>query len=454
MGGIAYVATCRGAVLAVGLASHRLLGTVLANLGGPPGTMDYDAVTGQIYVPVPATNSVEILRPAAVGTNGNLVIPVEPLHTLSFTGDPSAVAITFEGALGFVAERGSGRVVELDITSRQTLGAVTVGGAPQAIITGPYPPALDRQTTVIVVALILGAFTIGLSVLLFLAIREALRARRRSQMMWRAKPQRQQDNAGQYRTARHPALLALVVCSVLLLVGMAGCTSGSSSASSAYGGSQNHLHDLLPLHGFAGTVLLATHLGLYRTTDRGQTWREVAGGSGQPMDGLMIFKLAQSPVDPQRIYALATLRTSTPPPAAPGLYTSADAGQTWRLAASFASFSTQGIYTMGAGAQSSGDVYAFLPARASDGLVASDDAGAHWLTLPSLPIEDIAGVVDDPAHPDHMFIWSPASGLYQSANHGTSWTAVSTVQGGVYAVSFAGSLIYVQSDSGIFASDT
>lgn len=273
-------------------------------------------------------------------------------------------------------------------------------------------------------------------------------------MMWRAKPQRQQDNAGQYRTARHPALLALVVCSVLLLVGMAGCTSGSSSASSAYGGSQNHLHDLLPLRGFAGTVLLATHLGLYRTTNRGQTWREVAGGSGQPMDGLMIFKLAQSPVDPQRIYALATLRTSTPPPAAPGLYTSADAGQTWRLAASFASFSTQGIYTMGAGAQSSGDVYAFLPARASDGLVTSDDAGAHWLTLPSLPIEDIAGVVDDPAHPDLMFIWSPASGLYQSANHGTSWIAVSSVQGGVYAVSFAGSLIYVQSDSGMFASDT
>lgn len=178
-GGIAYVATCQGAVLAVGLASHEVLGTVLSDLGGTPGTMDYDAITGQIYIPVPAKNRVVILRPAGVGGDGSLVAPAEPLRTLTFSGEPAAVAITFEGALGFVAERGDGRVVELDITNRQTLGAVAVGGEPRAIVTGPYPPALDRQTTVIVVALILGAFIIVFGILLFLAMRESLRARRR-----------------------------------------------------------------------------------------------------------------------------------------------------------------------------------------------------------------------------------------------------------------------------------
>ena len=250
------------------------------------------------------------------------------------------------------------------------------------------------------------------------------------------------------------ALFVLAVCVFLPMATLAGCANGSSSASAAYGGSLNHLHDLLPLHGIAGTVLLATHLGLYRTTDRGQTWHEVAGGPGQAMDGLMIFKLAQSPLDPQRIYALATLRSSVPPPAAPGLYTSADAGQTWQRASSFTSTSTQSVYTIAAGASTASNVYAFLPALATHGLSASDDAGAHWTTQPSLPISDITGVADDPAHPDHLLIWSPASGLYQSTDHGRSWNAVSSVQGGVYGLTFANNLIYVQSDSGLFASDT
>jgi YVTN family beta-propeller protein len=179
-GGVAYVATCQGRVLAIGLASHQVLGTVLSDLGGTPGTMDYDAITGQIYIPVPTMDRVVILRPAGVGGDGSLMAPAEPLRTLAFSGEPSAVAITFEGALGFVAERGDGRVVELDITNGQSLGTVAVGGAPRAIVTGPYPPALDRQTTVIVVALIFAAFIVGFGILLFLAIRESRRTRRRS----------------------------------------------------------------------------------------------------------------------------------------------------------------------------------------------------------------------------------------------------------------------------------
>jgi photosystem II stability/assembly factor-like uncharacterized protein len=274
--------------------------------------------------------------------------------------------------------------------------------------------------------------------------------------------------APRFRRIGHPSAMSAVfgvtmrlnlwiaLLLVGLCVGMAGCaaTSGTSSTpSGTYGGSLNHLHDVLPLRGVAGIVLVATHLGLYRSVDRGQTWREVAGGPGQAMDSLMIFKLAQSPVNPQRVYALAARRTSAPPPAAPGVYTSADAGQTWRLAASFASLSTLSVYTIGAGAQTADSVYAFLPPRASAGLMASTDAGAHWQAQPTLPISDITGVAEDPDHPEHLFVWSPSSGLYQSTDRGASWKAVSSVQGGVYALSFAGNRIYVQSDSGIFVSD-
>ena len=256
--------------------------------------------------------------------------------------------------------------------------------------------------------------------------------------------------------SRRATILCLALWSALLLVGLAGCASApgaSTTATGATSGSINHLHDVLPLQKIAGTVLVATHLGLYRTTDGGQHWREVAGGHGQAMDSLMIFKLAQSPVNPQRVYALAALRTSAPPPAQPGVYTSEDAGQTWRLAASYASLATSSVYTMSAGAGTAGTVYAFLPSRASNGLMVSSDAGTHWQAQSLLPMSDISGVAEDPRHPGHLFVWSPVSGLYQSTDQGATWTPVASVAGGVYGLSFAGDQTYVQSDSGLFVSD-
>src|SRR5262249_17462392 len=49
-GGVAYVGTRSGAVVALDLGTHKVLGTLLQRKG-PVGVMDYDAVTGQIYVP-------------------------------------------------------------------------------------------------------------------------------------------------------------------------------------------------------------------------------------------------------------------------------------------------------------------------------------------------------------------------------------------------------------------
>jgi YVTN family beta-propeller protein len=141
-GGVAYVGTRSGTILALSLAHHTLLGAVIRLPDGhTPGQMDYNAVTGEIYVPDPAGNQVYVLRPVSAGVPGQpFEAPAEPARTLPVAGGPAAVAITFDGALGFVAARDAGRVEMLDVAAHRSLASIAVGGSPRAIITGPYPP--------------------------------------------------------------------------------------------------------------------------------------------------------------------------------------------------------------------------------------------------------------------------------------------------------------------------
>jgi YVTN family beta-propeller protein len=148
-GGVAYVGTSEGTILALDLASHQPLGQLLRLKGGAPGVMDYDAVTGEIYVPDPTGGVVEVLRPASPASEGGSpTLPDEPARTLPIADGPTAVAITFDGALGFVAQRSAGRVAMFDAGTYTILTTFTVGDAPRAIITGAYPPrAPDAPAT-------------------------------------------------------------------------------------------------------------------------------------------------------------------------------------------------------------------------------------------------------------------------------------------------------------------
>lgn len=139
--GVLYVGTRSGAIVAVGLADHHVLGTLLQLRGSADVQMDYDALTGAVYVPDPAAGVVDVLRPASAGAAGAVHLPAEPERTLPFAGGPAAAAITFDGAYGFVAAQQAGQIVQFDAASNATLGSVAVGGAPHALVTGPYPPA-------------------------------------------------------------------------------------------------------------------------------------------------------------------------------------------------------------------------------------------------------------------------------------------------------------------------
>jgi hypothetical protein len=260
------------------------------------------------------------------------------------------------------------------------------------------------------------------------------------------------------RRALPPLALLWLLAALAVLAGCgdsgAPGASGASGASGAYGGAQNHLHDILALAGVPHTVLLATHIGLYRSNDGGHAWSEVAGGAGQQMDGLMIFKFAQSPVDPQRVYVLAVPRPDNPDAAKdkPGIYTSDDAGKTWALAAAQSSFPTGNIFTIGAGAASATQLFVIVPGLGDKGLFASDDAGKTWHQQPQLPVTAPKGVQGDPLRPRRILLWSVANGLYISEDAGATWSTAPGVGGGVSSLWQVGSTIYVNSDSGLFVS--
>jgi DNA-binding beta-propeller fold protein YncE len=135
-GGSAYVTTRLGSVDAVDIKTwqvHQLL------RGGTFGTMDYDALTGEIYVPDEQHNVLDILTPIDAGAT---TIPKEPNRVIHIDFPPVSVAITNDGLLGFVAERG-GKVSMLDLLNRHVIYTVDVGGTPHFVITGLYPPPVD-----------------------------------------------------------------------------------------------------------------------------------------------------------------------------------------------------------------------------------------------------------------------------------------------------------------------
>jgi photosystem II stability/assembly factor-like uncharacterized protein len=261
--------------------------------------------------------------------------------------------------------------------------------------------------------------------------------------------------------SRSPVMMIGLLCGLICLL-LAGCDLSNTQDASpaAYGGSLNHLHDLLALHQVQNTLILATHIGLYRSDNQGKTWSEVAGGAGQPMDGLMLFKLAQSPVDPQRVYVLAVPRPDNPRAAraSPGLYTSSDAGTTWRLAAAASRFPVSSIFTIGTGAGTPGEVYVVLPALADHGVYVSSDAGQTWRALSVLPTTDPSGVLGvptpggNPSHPERLFLWSISSGLFESNDNGATWIPASGITGGIFAFSRAGATFYATGDSGLYVS--
>jgi DNA-binding beta-propeller fold protein YncE len=132
-----YVTTSQGTVVAIDLVLHKVTPPLFQ--ASSLGSMDYNAATGEVYVPDLQHHQVVVLSPITLGQQ---VQTGKIVQRLPMTAPPVAVAITSDGQLGFVALQ-DGHVVMLDIPGRRVVTTFTVGGHPHFIITGLYPPVTN-----------------------------------------------------------------------------------------------------------------------------------------------------------------------------------------------------------------------------------------------------------------------------------------------------------------------
>ncbi len=264
-------------------------------------------------------------------------------------------------------------------------------------------------------------------------------------------------NVQQKTTTSRQWLIGLsLVLIALLLVACAG-SNGDTNASTAptevpvngFGTAANHVHSLIALPG--NVLIMATHFGLFRSQDGGTTWKMVAGGNGQTMSGLMTEVLAASPLNSHRLFVLTL--PAVHPWNTVGLYTSADAGQTWKLAIASASLTSEEIYLEEPGNDTANEVYIYVPDRGAQGLLVSMDDGQHFSNTSNLPFGNILGLLAVPGEPGHLLAYGD-NGVARSNDGGKHWQVIKGIVGGVTDMTTSGphSPIYASGDAGVMVS--
>lgn len=219
-----------------------------------------------------------------------------------------------------------------------------------------------------------------------------------------------------------------------------------------FGTAANHPHALLA---FPNNVLvLATHYGTFWSGDAGANWKEVAGGPGQLMEGLMAYSLTSSSLNPQRVYEL-TQPAVNPHKGTLGLYASSDQGHSWQLASQADSLAPdKNIYLAAAGNNSADEVYVYIPALGATGLKVSRDAGQHFSATGTLPFGNLTSLLAIPGAKGQLLAGS-SDGMARSSDSGQHWQVIKGISGGIFGgivTAGPGKPIYTSGDEGVYAS--
>lgn len=250
--------------------------------------------------------------------------------------------------------------------------------------------------------------------------------------------------------------LALIFGLFALLFSACGGSNTSTTASenppqqrvNGFGTAQNHVHSFLSFP--SNVLVLATHYGLFRSTNGGTSWTTTAAGPGQIMDGMMTFSLVSSPLNPQRLYVL-TQPSINNPKGVQALYTSPDQGVTWQMGVKTADIGD--MYFVATGNASADEVYTYVTREGAQGFKVSKDNGKHFTSPGSLPFGRILGMLAIPGAPGKLLVYSN-DGVARSEDGGAHWSTVQGVDGAVYGMTMSGPKqpIYASGDAGIYSS--
>ncbi len=259
-----------------------------------------------------------------------------------------------------------------------------------------------------------------------------------------------------HKRGRKQRWFAVSTLFCVLMVVVSACTNGGTGGSTTtqqvrvngFGTAANHVHSLLafPNH----VLLLATHYGLFRSTDDGDNWVLAAAGANQIMAGMMTFSLVSSAVNERRLYVL-TQPSVNNPRGIQGLYTSDDQGKTWSLAIKTATIGN--MYFVAAGNASDNDVFVYISTLGSQGLRISHDDGKHFASAGTLPFGNLLGMLAVPGQPGHVLIYGD-DGAASSSDNGMHWKMVKGLNSAIYNVTTPGAHdpIYAAGDDGVFVS--
>ena len=179
----AYVTTKLGSVYAVDITSRKLSPPLIS--GGSFGPMDYNAFTSEVYIPDMLNKKIDVLSPIFPGT---YTLPREPNYSIHLGVVPQSIAITSDGQLGFIALAG-GNVAMLDIPGKHIVNTIPVGGSPQFIITGLYPPLIgttpqEASTWGTIINIAAYVLVIGLLIVPIILFRRYARTKVHHKVKW------------------------------------------------------------------------------------------------------------------------------------------------------------------------------------------------------------------------------------------------------------------------------
>ncbi|HJQ32066.1 MAG TPA: hypothetical protein VJ866_07805 [Pyrinomonadaceae bacterium] len=176
------------------------------------------------------------------------------------------------------------------------------------------------------------------------------------------------------------------------------------------------------LVGSFGDPVSGNARGIYRTTDGGKTWRQVLSTG----DRAGIADMCAAPGDPRTVYAAAYAgRSGNPndkrPPAESNIYKSTDGGETWRqLSGRGLPENSRGRIGVAA-APKEGRVYAVM----NQGFFRSDDGGESWAraTTDARVVGSwfFGRTFADPRDPDTVYVMQTST--YRSTDGGKTFEA-------------------------------